>query len=782
MDDLDPSFPVPVRDSVPGACSGFDQPLPTESVGERSAPALVDERKSKRGRWSRKYDQNRRFQSIWLAKFDWLRYDAEKDMMYCQPCRLLHGCGLGMGTRKFRIDSLTDHERPSKDGKPSKHQQAYEKWHSGIGQPDFPLPPAMILPDTTPPEFMQTLGREDLKRAGLFKCVYHLISTGRGLDEIDKMLGFLRFMQSQVPVDETLSIAEAWEMAGVLKSVLLEDLARDIKGGGPFSLVLDDSITCGGVAYCSLAIRFFKQGKFPIEMLVQFSKMPSGTVGEGLMEWILSGLQNAGLCFDDLKACVGLGSLGSQWGARTKSMVATQLMSRCSPFVWNVHGLSHRYNILPLGALEVNSVRGLELLMQTMSATICRFPAEAFPLGIKDVLASNASLGAFSPHDMSWLSVVGCNAQFYADYPSMLHIFRDLRGQFLEADVIYSGLLAVETLLASAILHPLIEQLELLCESFRSEQRTISGMVKCLKETTKMIQAAYLGNSDGLSTPPEEASPRGGSGMPSISCPFGSKYELLVSCDGASPLRFCAHGTTRALLLISGDAHWLSSAGQVVGEEEFRLAREGVEQQMACLAKRVLLDLADRFPAPELLEAFCVLDPHYWQSNPSEGDIHKHVGVLKERYGRSAMTTECNVVNPLIVEGDLDGELPHLKVMIEQQGCRGEGSERQTTKGCEIANFWHSTFRNNSFSQLIPNFACLAKVFLVLPLGGVWNERLFGDVRFLRKSFSVGLEDEHLNTGAVVMCNGPNYKNFPYSLAVKSWNAKLNSAPPSTTN
>ena len=62
------------------------------------------------------------FQDKWLQEFDWLRYDTDKDVIFCQPCREVNmgsrsnkaggtPYAFAVGTKGFRYWALIKHQK-----------------------------------------------------------------------------------------------------------------------------------------------------------------------------------------------------------------------------------------------------------------------------------------------------------------------------------------------------------------------------------------------------------------------------------------------------------------------------------------------------------------------------------------------------------------------------------------------------------------------------------------------------------------------------------------------
>lgn len=65
------------------------------------------------------YEKSKRewkFQSMWVNTFNWLRYDKEKNLMYCYVCRTHDNDKTGSfvwGSANFRIEPIKAHQKSS---------------------------------------------------------------------------------------------------------------------------------------------------------------------------------------------------------------------------------------------------------------------------------------------------------------------------------------------------------------------------------------------------------------------------------------------------------------------------------------------------------------------------------------------------------------------------------------------------------------------------------------------------------------------------------------------
>lgn len=197
------------------------------------------------------------------------------------------------------------------------------------------------------------------------------------------------------------------------------------------------------------------------------------------------------------------------------------------------------------------------------------------------------------------------------------------------------------------------------------------------------------------------------------------------------------------------------------------------------IAQALCDELDHRFPQHEVLDAFGIVYPQYWQQPGAEESFSQHLQVLKNFYCHSRAV---NNGRPLFEGGEsfIAPEMLNASALDTQQGLFKVTMKANCESACSppfnlnpLIKLWRTLFASRHLSKLISEYMKLAQLGSVLVLGSVEDERCFSSLKFL-KSCQRNRLGKHLPL--VVRMFGQQYftlENFPYNDAIESWKAAV---------
>jgi hypothetical protein len=236
------------------------------------------------------------------------------------------------------------------------------------------------------------------------------------------------------------------------------------------------------------------------------------------------------------------------------------------------------------------------------------------------------------------------------------------------------------------------------------------------------------------------------------------------------------------------------------------------EKAATAAANGLLADLSVRFPESDLLDAFSVVYPQYWQTQPSAEDFASKLDVIKQRYCQAASYPGGDL-RPLLDEGLLDIQTPLFReqaALKTQQiykeraraatnasgrcppvlsrgdsGDEGGGAEDEDgTSGLEACtsasaaaaphiglttDLWRRLTVSSYSKSRLSEFAKLAELVLVMVPGSVEEERTFSTMSFIKSKLRNRL-DEHLRPAVQLFSQRMfDLDSFPYDEALNIW-------------
>uniref|UniRef100_A0A8C0EM38 Sperm flagellar 2 n=1 Tax=Bubo bubo TaxID=30461 RepID=A0A8C0EM38_BUBBB len=307
------------------------------------APKVGDRGKEKKDLEHQRTKRNHQFPKIWLTKYSWLKYDDERGIMFCSPCRK-HNVDMGenihnfcSGTDDFKLEFINTHQ--------SSEAHAWATCMEAA---------STASPDTASAEQMlKSMNSITLARVeNIFRTCHAIAKSGRPFTDLDWMCK-LDDMKG-VDIGSVFRNDKSARMfihfiAEVERGALKEKLKKckffSVISGG----ITDSILKAAAVVY----VRFANEGKVHCQIVgVQsVQKTDASTIKNAIEETLQINLQLSLASQDWSRKLVGFGSDGTDVIVEENSGVA-KLLREIQPCVQSVHCFAQRLKLAYKGALK----------------------------------------------------------------------------------------------------------------------------------------------------------------------------------------------------------------------------------------------------------------------------------------------------------------------------------------------------------------------------------------------------------------------------------------------
>ncbi|XP_014809464.1 PREDICTED: sperm flagellar protein 2 [Calidris pugnax] len=302
-----------------------------------------DRGKEKKDLEHQRTKKNRQFPKIWLTKYSWLKYDDERGIMFCAPCRK-HNVDLGenihnfcSGTDDFKLEYINTHQTSEA------HAWATCMEAASTASPDTASSEQMLKSMNS-----ITLGRVE----NIFRTCHAIAKSGRPFTDLDWMCK-LDDMKG-VDIGSVFRNDKSARMfihfiAEVERRALKEKLEKC-----KFFSVISDGVTDSMLKAAAVVyVRFANKGKVYCQIVGvrPIHKTDASTVKNAIEETLQINLQLSLESQDWSKKLVGFGSDGTDVMVGRNSGVA-KLLREIQPCVQSVHCFAHRLKLAYKRALK----------------------------------------------------------------------------------------------------------------------------------------------------------------------------------------------------------------------------------------------------------------------------------------------------------------------------------------------------------------------------------------------------------------------------------------------
>jgi hypothetical protein len=204
-----------------------------------------------------------------------------------------------------------------------------------------------------------------------------------------------------------------------------------------------------------------------------------------------------------------------------------------------------------------------------------------------------------------------------------------------------------------------------------------------------------------------------------------------------------------------------------VSRDQFNDIVISVRRNLIQIAQSLSLEIRERFPRDELLEAMSVVYPHYWNSekeiDPLKVDFLAKLNTLVHHFGRNAK-----------VEGEEIGGILDSSKLYQQATCFAQtmsGQYRTLPKPIEygaVIKLWTILGESQYLQENMSEYFKLVDLCQTMILGSVEDERMFSALSFLKSKLRNKL-DKNMDTCLRLYVTKYDITNFPFNRALALW-------------
>lgn len=193
--------------------------------------------------WDHVQAPNRAFQPSWLTEFGkWLRFDPERQLMYCEACRYYAKPGLGVGSNNFRQSTLRDHCQPH-----SNVCANYNNWQTAMR-----LKRLAAMSEATKEEV------ECKKVATQMLCVYSTLLKEASISTYAHDMTLLELCGAPTVSSVKRNDDAGWVYAEVINIALADELVQALRLSPSVSVVVDEASLCDNTEWLSVSFLYIK--------------------------------------------------------------------------------------------------------------------------------------------------------------------------------------------------------------------------------------------------------------------------------------------------------------------------------------------------------------------------------------------------------------------------------------------------------------------------------------------------------------------------------------------
>jgi hypothetical protein len=190
-----------------------------------------------------------------------------------------------------------------------------------------------------------------------------------------------------------------------------------------------------------------------------------------------------------------------------------------------------------------------------------------------------------------------------------------------------------------------------------------------------------------------------------------------------------------------------------------------VQDIVTSVAENVVHNLASRIKTDDLMSAFQVLQPSFFQRHVDDDSSSfrslamSKVDLLASIYGEAANTADGSTVPALVDPLSLQAEFDSFFTRMESAAKHGQGTKEA----------WKNIFTSPAVSKHMKNYCVLARIMLCMPVTSVENERQFSLMNLLKDEKRNRLGSRVLNCLTRIKRSPYQVKTFPYEALLKEW-------------
>jgi len=505
-----------------------------------------------------------------------------------------------------------------------------------------------------------------------------------------------------------------------ISKVLTQNLVSEIKSSPTFAIMLDESTDISVQKRLSICIRYEIKGK-PVSKFLLNCYIPDGK-SYTIVNCIADEFQKLGI---SLSKCTSVATDGAAVMMGKKTGVGVQLKAKYAPFATLTHCVAHRLNLACCDSIKKDDyLTKFKLKFNDLYYFISSSANRKTALhDIQEVL-EEPGLSIKEPHSVRWMGLKNAVNAVFQCYGAVLATLSSFAADNNPvAKNLYKYFSNYKTALVTALMLDIHIELAKLSCVFQKADLVFSEVQACIDGTVSKLE--QLSSTDG----------------PSLTA---MKNRIQID-EGVAKF----NGNDKLAYRDS------------MAKEFDNLREQYIERLKKNIRNRLRKEDGDMFA-----DLATVLEPETVLNKSKENRVES-VANLGQFFGheKEVVVIEGNIDNlvenkqviPALLDPDeLDSEWPRLEGMI----CGAyRGYTTQTL--CKQIILHHST--------LLPNFAILASIALVMTVSSVECERSFSAQNRLKVKYRSSLSAQKLDTLLKISMLGPDLSHFDPAPAVARW-------------
>lgn len=526
-----------------------------------------------------------------------------------------------------------------------------------------------------------------------------------------------------------------WEMLRALEKAEIENLKDELLqcDSGVVAVIIDESTAIDDAQYLAIGISWVRQGKKRNAFLAL--KYLDSTNSARITEVLVTELKLVlGIDFESPigTRLVGLGCDGASVMVGSLTGVATRLKLSEAPYCQPFHCAAHRVNLVAKSFDSNHIYRQVETCLKHIYLLFSQSPKaqrqfRSWQVYLECDMSNGRRVGRI--HDIRWLSVYPVLSQVLADY-SALVMFAATKDSGSE-DPVYHEMLKADVIIGARAVAPLLEKLHVLIKHIQQEDFMFEDLAYHLECFQEFVKDKYLNGE--------------------VRSLFGSTFQDFIKIGSrCSPLKWQGGNLVYCIAGMTDVEHnvWFGTERrlQLITVEDWEVkVLPSIIKEVQDLAYVVAEDVKRRFPDNELLNAFSILQPKYWEGKSDvmgdDIDFNEKLRLLVEFYGKPR-NMPGSVTKPLIdltkIRHQRD-DFCHILQTTVTHCYQGVELKSEQTR-----SLW-AYLCDSPAIEYISEFRVLATIMLLLPASSVWAERCFSTMNYVKNCRRNRLSEQHLN-------------------------------------
>jgi hypothetical protein len=325
-------------------------------------------------------------------------------------------------------------------------------------------------------------------------------------------------------------------------------------------------------------------------------------------------------------------------GVRTR--VTVQLKEKHAPFVYGMHYMSHRTNLIVQTLSQVPLVMRIEELLQSLYSFFSHSPKRNQELADLANIVETAGQRILRNVKTRWISCLEPVKRLMSEYKALVLKMHLDSSSLATAKANLNLLSEIELLLGLACILPMLEALNYLIKFSQQSTCFVCDMVAAVKLCQADLYSWYVDSDTAYSA---DVFRKFKDICNDTSEVFSHEWKDDMNM-GAETLSMRVGGVTVVM-------QWRPNLGvqfAPVNRSTFVEIQESVKVQCCEAARQIISELEKRFPTVELMDALGVVYPQYWVSPSAVDTFLQHLDVLKRWFGVPKRVKEDFLVPALI--------------------------------------------------------------------------------------------------------------------------------------